>query len=258
MDKLARAWKIYCLIDPLTEQIRYVGWAFDVPRRLLAHMNRAKQERTHKANWLNGLAAQGLRPIAKVLEQGTESWAEAEVRWIATYREQGHPLTNLTTGGEGCVGLVPSLEAREKMAVAKRGKKRTPEAIKKCADANRGKKRTPEVAARMAAARVNRAHTPETKAKIAATVTGFRHTPEAKAKIAAAGQGRFVSEETKAKIREKHLGKTLSVEHRRKLSEAKQGRTLTEGHKAKIQAASGGWHHTEETKAKISAARKKG
>ena len=255
MHKTEKTWFIYTLSDPVSNDVRYVGWCFNTKRRLSQHIQRAKSEKTHKANWINQLAARGLAPRMDVVEVGTEDWAFAEKKWIAFYRGKGLDLVNLTDGGEGVTGLVFSAASREKMATAKKGRKLTPEHIKKVADALRGKKRTEESMAGSRKALTGRVVSQETREKIRASLIGRKHTDEAREKISAAGVGRTHSEESKAKMRAARAGKPLTDEHREKLSIAKLGKNLTESHKAAIKKASGGWSHTPESIAKIKAAR---
>lgn len=232
-----RTWYIYSLIDPRTDAVRYVGWAYDVHKRLRDHITKARREHSHKASWLVGLAQEGWQPLCQVLESGTGDWAEAERRWIAFYREQGADLTNLTNGGEGIVGYTFTAEVRRKMSEAKRGRSLPPEQIAKLAAALKGRRRPAAVVKKIADARRARGGwsvSEETREKIRRSVTGFRHTDEARAKIAEAGRGRRFSDEARQKMSDAKRGKELSADHRQKLSEAKRGRTLTDEHKQHI------------------------
>src|SRR3990167_5576743 len=100
-----REWFIYVLVDPRTQDARYVGWTFNVQKRIRDHISKARRQRSHKANWLIQLERLGLRPEYMILETGFNDWAKAEQRWIRYYRSRGVDLTNLTNGGEGVVGL---------------------------------------------------------------------------------------------------------------------------------------------------------
>ena len=44
---------IYILIDPFTNQIRYVGKANNPKERYKNHKNRCRDKNTHKRNWIN-------------------------------------------------------------------------------------------------------------------------------------------------------------------------------------------------------------
>ena len=237
--------------------VRYVGWAFDLGRRLAQHSRRAKAERNHKACWLKHLADLGLGPILTELESGTAGWADAERRWIAHFHSLGANLTNLTDGGEGIEGFRFSEVSKSKMARAKLGKKRTAEHTAKIVASLRGRKRPASVGQAVSRAKLGHSVSEETRVKLSRAIRGRKHTPEAIAKIAAASAGRHHSSNAKAKQRAAKIGKPLSIEHRRKLSEAKRGRPLSEAHKAKIRASNpAGWKHTAEAIAKITVARR--
>lgn len=233
---MLREWFIYVLIDPRSDEIRYVGWTYDVEKRVRDHISKARKQHNYKANWLVQLENEGLRPLYRVLESGTGDWAAAEQRWIAYYRAEGARLTNLTNGGEGIVGYVFSEETRQRMSAAKKGRKQSPEAIERSHAPLRGRKRPAWIGAKISATRKARGYTlsDETKEKIRRSVTGFRHTEETRAKIAAVWRGRHHTDEAKQKQAAAKKGKPLTAEHRQKLSEAKRGRALPEEHKQRI------------------------
>jgi hypothetical protein len=92
--------RIYALIDPQTNEVRYVGKTKRALRiRLRAHINDNPKHNTHKFNWIKKLKSQGFEPIIIELEVCNENnWIEREKYWIRQYCN----LTNMTTGGEGC------------------------------------------------------------------------------------------------------------------------------------------------------------
>lgn len=93
---------IYALLDPNTDEVRYIGKA-DNPRfRLGRHLGQHEPRSTHKSNWIKSLTDRGQQPILKILEEiDTLSWEQAEKRWIQHYRALGCNLVNTTEGGEG-------------------------------------------------------------------------------------------------------------------------------------------------------------
>lgn len=99
---------IYVLRDPETDEIRYVGKAVDIERRMYVHLTDATD--THKARWIQTLKARGLKPRVDVVDTilgGEEGvWQEREKYWISYFREMGCDLTNTTEGGEGGLGVV--------------------------------------------------------------------------------------------------------------------------------------------------------
>jgi hypothetical protein len=117
---------IYALVDPRDGQVRYVGKTVKKPEhRLAAHLCEAfSKERSnwHKSRWLRSLLQQNLKPKIQIFEEVSEEVAsEAEQRWIAYGRLQGWRLTNLTDGGEGAPGCVPTLMSRLLRSMATKG-----------------------------------------------------------------------------------------------------------------------------------------
>lgn len=146
---------IYGLIDPRDGQLRYVGKSTNGLERPRHHSYPSVLlvEKTYKANWLRQLLAEGLKPDIEVLEvhETAESLSEAEQHFIAYFRFVGCRLTNLTIGGDGCVGRIPTIEHREKISKANRGRKYGPETLKKMSDAARRQFSSPEARRRAAA-----------------------------------------------------------------------------------------------------------
>jgi hypothetical protein len=192
-----RPWLIYILADPRTGEVRYVGVTFRKRQRFNEHISTASNGgKTHRDCWIRSLLALSLRPEYRVIQIGSgEGWQQAERDWIAHYRPSGR-LVNITDGGEGLPGYIPTEELRRKWSQMRKGVKYAPG-------------RTP-------------------------AMLGKRHSPEAREKIREAGAGRKQPESARAKISAARRGKPLSAEHRTLLSEAHRGKILTETHKRKI------------------------
>lgn len=93
---------IYKLIDPFTQDIRYIGKTTNITRRLQAHITRCKYNKYHSAVWVKSIIDKNSKPIIEVVEICTnENWQEREVYWINYYRNI-YNLTNILDGGEGC------------------------------------------------------------------------------------------------------------------------------------------------------------
>lgn len=93
--------KIYKLIDPRTNEIRYIGKTISLlQRRLRCHIHTAKNGNNHKDNWIKNILNDNLRPIIELVEMVPEKdWEEREKYWIAYYNSIGVNLTNATDGG---------------------------------------------------------------------------------------------------------------------------------------------------------------
>jgi len=110
---------IYGLIDPTTNEIRYIGKAIDLYTRIRNHYKPSRLiSKTHKNNWINKLLNDGEKPLVVVLEiiNQTIELNDAEIKWIKHYKDLGCDLTNGTEGGDG--GKM-SPESIEKMKLTK-------------------------------------------------------------------------------------------------------------------------------------------
>lgn len=94
---------IYGLVDPRSEEIRYIGKTVTSPKaRLRRHI--VDKGNSHKHRWINQLLSLDLEPEILVLDAG--NWAcdelnAVEIKWIAKGCNSGWNLTNVTPGGDG-------------------------------------------------------------------------------------------------------------------------------------------------------------
>lgn len=198
---------IYCLAEPHSGVIRYVGKANNPAERLRHHLK--DRMACHRTDWLAKLKHDGLHPVVVPLEECSEKvWQERERHWIAFLREQGADLVNDTDGGEG--GAMGP-EARAKTAQANKGniyslgRKHSPETIEKLRESHKGKSMLPQ-----------------TRAAIAKANIGSKRSPEARARMRAAKYGMTVTLETRQKIRNTLKDKPWS-EARREAQKRKAG-----------------------------------
>ncbi|MBU9147563.1 hypothetical protein KTD26_34560, partial [Burkholderia multivorans] len=99
-----------------------------------------------------------------------------EMAFIAAIgRERnGGPLVNLTDGGEGQVGWIPSELTRARIRAANTGRKVSDETRAKMSAARKGKKKSPEHAAKIGQSRKGKKTDQETLAHL----TAIRRSPE--------------------------------------------------------------------------------
>jgi len=170
---------------------------------------------------------------------------KTEVYWIDKYNTQFPNGYNLSIGGEGCAGMpgrIVSVETREKLSKAHKGKQ--------IGENNPfyGKKHSEETKMKMREAALNR--TDEWKMKIRTAVTGYKHSDQAKRNMSKAQQNRPpVSEETRRKLSIANTGKTHSEETKKKISIAKQNVSIET--RRKISIGNKGKKYSEETKRKM-------
>lgn len=169
--------KIYELLDPRNNQIRYVGYTNrkDIKRRLGKHVwdsGQLKESYTHKEKWIRELLRLNLKPIIQIIliiPKG-QSWKYWERFYIKKYRLLGYNLTNYTDGGDGQRGLKHTEETKRKIRESCKGMNKgvvfTKEHCENISKAQRGKKLTPLHKLRLAIAGKGRIQTKETREKI--------------------------------------------------------------------------------------------
>lgn len=91
---------IYCLRDPSTGEIGYVGYTCDPRTRYHDHMRRAHNLKDEKDLWIMLLREGGIDVVFEIIEVTSESmWEARERHWIESLRSCGEPLTNESPGG---------------------------------------------------------------------------------------------------------------------------------------------------------------
>jgi group I intron endonuclease len=107
---------IYKLIDPNTNQVRYIGLTFnDLKLRLKSHMS--EPGKSHKIFWIKKLKKDGLKPIIESVEENISTYEEAchrEIYYIEYFKSIGCKLTNMASGGNKNKKM--SEETRKKMS----------------------------------------------------------------------------------------------------------------------------------------------
>ncbi len=199
---------IYVLIDPLTEEVRYVGWTTKpLYTRLRWHLNcKGGVQRTR---WIESLVERGLRPRIQVVQPVVQGmWGIAERYWIAYFRSIGCPLTNGTLGGEGSAGHHVGTQTRAKIGSYHRGK----------------------------------VISAEHKAIVSAATTlrwerwradGRFTSEETRKKISTAKKGVPLTEAVRATMSDRLKGKPKSAAHRERIRQALLGRKQSPDHAAK-------------------------
>lgn len=112
---------IYCLVDPISGDIRYVGKTTGtLLRRWQGHISHAKDMRntTHRDYWIRSLSSKGEIPAIEEIESGmwdTDTCNAKEIYWISRFKELNYDLTNKTAGGDGGNIYPVSSETRTKI-----------------------------------------------------------------------------------------------------------------------------------------------
>ena len=119
--------KIYCLYDPISCKIRYIGRTSKkvLEHRLIEHISKAKyferyypgKRLPHRVNWIKSLLNQGYEPKIKLLKI-VDGWQEShneERRLINKYKDKFN-LVNLEDRGEGGINKIVTQEQKEKIS----------------------------------------------------------------------------------------------------------------------------------------------
>lgn len=97
---------IYALIDPNTDDVRYVGRSQTPKLRLQAHLRSGNKNVTERERWLHSLKLQNQSPKMVILQQCTSSYhaKQVEAQWIEHYWNRGASLTNIVNpSGTQCI-----------------------------------------------------------------------------------------------------------------------------------------------------------
>jgi hypothetical protein len=136
----------------------------------------------HKLNTVNKILRNGKEPIVfKIKENLTEidayNFERFLVQLIGRRNKNTGPLTNLTDGGRGSLGLIVSESAKEKNRLAHLGKITSEETKKKLSIVGR-KKKSPEHAQHIGDAKRGIPRTEECKQKISQKLKGRKYSKE--------------------------------------------------------------------------------
>lgn len=127
MDANSSSWEVYALRLENTHEYRYVGMSVHgAKHRLKQHVNKSMRDPvTSKERWIHKHTSAGRRIVADVLEIiDSENYSLFQFRekfWIASLRESGYDLLNLTDGGEGVLGWSPPPETRKRWSDSRKG-----------------------------------------------------------------------------------------------------------------------------------------
>lgn len=245
---------IYGLWD-CESNLRYIGKSNDPINRLNGHIECAINGGTfHIHVWIRKLLSEGLEPQLDILEEvHIDNWQYAEREWIADCLRNDIKLVNMTSGGDGIVGLPRDVRKRASAITGAKlkGRKLSDKTKKKMSDFHKnnpvwkGRKHSEDTKKKMSDARIGYKISDSTRAKRAVQLppmTGKHHTIETKRKISNSKTGKKMSDEAKLSQREKKkknykppmLGKKFSLESRKKMSESHKGKKMSDEQKHKI------------------------
>jgi len=164
---------VYAWRRPDTNEIFYIGKGSN-------NRDLKPKRNTHFVNVIAKLRRIGVQPtVTRIAENLSETVAfEVERQEIAKFgrRDLGAgPLVNMTDGGEGASGWVPTEEWRTARSVAQTGRRLSSAAKLKLREANLGKSHTAEARAKMSASHTGKDCSPETVATLLRSNLGKKH-----------------------------------------------------------------------------------
>lgn len=240
------AYKKICAIYSITCRVNehvYIGQSVNVKQRWKTH-RRDLQANRHGNPILQacfkkyGLAALDFL-ILKVCAP-TELDAVERETIIEMKEAAGNRCMNFGTDIRNPMkGRCHSKEARLKMSMSRKGKKRAPRSAEWClaiSEAKRGHVFTIEQRQRMSSARTGLRRSEIAKIKTAERHRGMKRSEESRARMRVASQRRWLRPEERLRASASHIGRRLSTAHRAKLSAALTGRRFSAEHLAKIAA----------------------
>lgn len=86
---------IYALVDPITDDIRYIGRTFTPDLRDIQHRSAPHSERL--AEWISDLKLLGMSPRMVIIDNSSRDCHDIdlyEYEWIQAMRQRGEPLLN--------------------------------------------------------------------------------------------------------------------------------------------------------------------
>jgi len=175
MDAAVNDFYVYAHLRNDTGAIFYVG---------KGRGKRAIQRCGRNKHWQNIAGASGFRAVYLWSNVDEISALALEIKTIASLRQDGAALTNVTDGGCGLSGMRFSDDHKRKIGLSRVGRKRTDD----------------EKASIAAGTKL--AMTPDVCLRIALAATSRVPSDEAKRKISEAMMGRKFSDETRQKLRD--------------------------------------------------------
>lgn len=191
---------VYQILN-ITNGHKYIGSAVDIYFRWLLHI---RQLHNHKHHSIYLQRAWDKYGESCFMFQSIELCDPNDLLCREQYyMDTLSPEYNILRKAGSVLGLRHSAESKMKMALAKMGKKASPEAL-----------------INMSIASKRKIITPETREKMAAKLRGKPLSDAHRAKMSVAQKGRICYPSTREKLSVANKGKVLSEEHRAKIAQA--------------------------------------
>ncbi|KKM64565.1 hypothetical protein LCGC14_1500130 [marine sediment metagenome] len=212
---------IYIIENDLNDKI-YVGRTLDLRKREIVHFSESSRTWGIKA----AISKYGTQHFDFVILEACDSEKELNTRekyWIEELNTLSPSGYNLKEGGKSGK---PSEETRNKMSLARKGKKLSIEHRHSISKALMGRVDSEETRQRKGRAKLGQTHSIESRLKMSRSHTGKKLSVETREKMSVSQKGKHresPSEETRLKMSKALSGRKLSVEHKSCISQALQG-----------------------------------
>jgi GIY-YIG catalytic domain/NUMOD3 motif len=184
---------IYCLADPVTRQIRYVGQTSEpLPARLARHLKEARGGNKLRRNrWIRQVLKSGRVPKVCVLEKcHSKDRFRRERHHIERLRKAGAALTNRSK---------VTLSSRRKMRLGQFGRKHSQATLRKMSIAQRRAWRDPAIRAARITPRIGHTYSKATLRRMSLAASGRVISPAQRRKISRSLTGWKQSRKTRLK-----------------------------------------------------------
>ena len=158
---------IYGIVDPITNQLRYIGQTSNFVKRRSAHhrLSMKHTNNTHVYNWLRSLYNNSITPEFIILEEcKKEELDELEIFYINYFKMIGCNLTNCTVGGASRRGYKQTLATKQNISIKMKGN-----------NWNLGKVIPIEIRNKMSLSHIGIKHTKSSKIKM--STSKIKHIP---------------------------------------------------------------------------------
>jgi hypothetical protein len=201
---------IYSLSDPRNGEVRYIGKANSLKKRLGGHLRKDNKD-SHKDRWIKSLRVNGLLPVMEIIDEvSVEDWEFWEIYWIAQFKQWGFKLTNSAIGGQGSNFV--SQTTKDKLSSRSKGIPKSEKHRKNISNGRKGIAFSEEHRKNIGISSKGRIHTQETKQLIILANKGKKQSKERIEKRLIKIRGRKNSEASILLMRKAKLGKKFSEE----------------------------------------------
>lgn len=245
---------IYCFVHIESGRC-YIGQATDLRKRFIEHISKTK----------NGSATRFSRAIREFgmdkfdfslieeLPRCRKTLLERERFWIHFFDSASiNGFNTVKNPAITNLGIEIQEASKQRMRVAKLGKKLSPEHASKIALANTGRKMSDETKAKISAANTGKVRSPEARDKVRRFRLNYVIPAETRLAMSEGAKTRNpITEETRQKLRDKNIGFKHTEETKEKIRQQKLGLKKSPETLEKLRLAGLNRKHSEATRLKM-------